>query len=147
MKWLRRAWQRHGFELSLVLAIAIIIAAGVLLHAACVSDNHDYKTPAVGSTSVGTVADCQSVQGRYKPCGWVYYFPAVELEFCLIWDDRSQVLGYPVKMLNAARSLYGDCELAKDPRFNGVPLCYYQCPSAKGCNATGGCFCLEETPP
>lgn len=108
-------------------------------------DGGDYATPAVGGLGAATVLDCQSVRGRYEPCGWVYYFPSVELEFCLIWDDRAQVLGYPVKMINAARSLYGDCEKSTHTRFAGSPVCRYTCPPERGCNATGSCFCLDET--
>lgn len=118
--------------------------AAVAFAVGCTFSEPDYRDPSVGSLGVATVLRCQSIQGRYDPCGWVYFFPSIDAELCIIWDDRSLVLGYGKSLLLAARSLYGDCEKATDVRFAGVPVCKYQCPGATGCNATGGCFCLDE---
>lgn len=97
----------------------------------------DYKEPAVGLTGVGGVEQCR--QFVQYPCGWVYWFEGADIEFCLPWDDRAEI----PKLRETAESLYGNSELSRDSRFSGTPLCYYQCPSASGCNASGGCFCLE----
>jgi hypothetical protein len=106
----------------------------VLLAAACA----DYVEPATGLTAAGAVEQCR--QNPLLPCGWVYQ--CGECELCLPWEDRSEI----PKLLETAESIYGGCERSRDPRFSGTPLCHYQCPSATGCNATDGCFCLEPAP-
>ncbi len=125
-----------------VLVVSLFGAACLFAMVSCdLPSGTDYAEPSKGAIAVGTVDACN--RNRYEPCGWVYYFPGADLELCVIWDDRALVLGHPPKLIKAAQSLYGDCELATHERFSGVPLCKYQCPSAKGCNATGGCFCLD----
>ena len=99
----------------------------------------DYRDPGVGTLGLAGVEQCKQLPDL--PCGWVYHCDA-DVEYCLPWADRAEI----PKLKEALESLYGRCELSADPRFSGVPLCRYQCPSAKGCNAYQGCFCLEETP-
>lgn len=121
-----------------------LLAALLLCLAACVTAE-DYKDPAVGGTALSAVEYCRA--NPELTCGWVYSFQDGAIEFCLPWEDRSPIY----KLRETAESLYGTSELARDPRFHGVPLCYWQCPPPpKGCNAKtvpiGGCFCLTEAP-
>lgn len=107
----------------------------VWLLVGCVSD---YKDPATGITAAGGVELCR--QNPLLPCGWVY--ECSDHEFCLPWDDRSEI----PKLRQMAESLYGGCEISRDPRFAGTPLCRYTCPPETGCNSHDGCFCLEPAP-
>lgn len=102
----------------------------------------DYKESGTGFSAAAAVAQCEA--DRALPCGWVFWFDGPQIEFCIVWEDR--IGPYPVKLRESAESLYGSSELSRDPRFGGTPICYYQCPSARGCNSTGGCFCLEGAP-
>jgi len=76
------------------------------------------------------------------PCGWVYWVSGAATEYCLPWQDRAEI----PHMLEMAESLYGKASLAVDPRFGGVPLCWYRCAPGSGCNALSGCLCFEESP-
>lgn len=107
----------------------------VLLVASCTAD---YKTPAVGASAAAAVEMCRN--NVDLPCGWVYQ--CGEFELCLPWEDRAEI----PKLRETAESLYGQCSLSTDARFAGTPICWYQCPSARGCNAMSGCFCLEPAP-
>lgn len=81
-------------------------------------------------------------------CELVYAFPQTfdtnplgAVEMCVRKDD-----------LAIAEALLGPGDISPDPRFDtwkalGVqPVCWYQCPTAKGCNAYNGCFCPDTTP-
>jgi hypothetical protein len=103
---------------------------------ACALTPGDYKEPTTGLTGTGGVEQCRA--NPLLPCGWVYQCGR-ETELCIPWQDRAQI----PKLREMAESLYGTCSLSEHPRFAGVPLCYYQCPSAQGCNAFNGCFCLD----
>lgn len=76
--------------------------------------------------------DCQRVYAFEAPAD----NPLGRVEMCVHADH-----------LALAEALYGAYELSPDPRFApyaalGVePVCWWQCPTAKGCNAYGGCFC------
>lgn len=107
----------------------------LVLLAACAED---YYTPGVGLTAAGGVQQCRD--NPYLPCGWVYQ--CGEAELCLPWEDRSPFYKYQ----QTVESLYGQCELSQHERFAGTPLCYWQCPSSRGCNAFSGCACLEPAP-
>jgi hypothetical protein len=115
----------------------VLGAVAFRLLTGCVTAD-DYKEPAVGITALGGVEQCR--QNPTLPCGWVYQ--CREVEICLPWVDRAEI----PKLREMAESLYGDCELSRDPRFAGTPLCRYVCPSERGCNARNGCWCLEPAP-
>ena len=74
-------------------------------------------------------------------CGKVYEFetpadnPLGLVELCVIEKD-----------LAAASRIYGRARLSTDSRFDEGNLCVWQCPSAKGCNSYGGCFCEVGVP-
>jgi hypothetical protein len=116
--------------------------AALLMLAACTFDVPSYKEPAAGAGGAGAVELCRT--NPLLPCGWVYWC-GDSIELCLPWDDRAEI----PHIKETAESIYGNCELSRDPRFNGTPLCKYQCPpTGPGCNALspGGCFCLDEAP-
>jgi hypothetical protein len=75
-------------------------------------------------------------------CARVYAYetpadnPLGQVEMCTRAED-----------LASATAMYGAAELSPDARFDqwrllGVePICWWQCPSAKGCNSYTGCWC------
>ena len=65
------------------------------------------------------------------PCGHVWTCTGAG-EIC-IDDDHG--------LIERAEWTYGTCELSTADRFNGHPICLWQCPSDARCNATDGCFC------
>lgn len=122
---------------------------GALLFGCALPEGGDYKTAGVGNQAHALIESCR--QDRYQPCGWVRACPSVErdnelgvLEVCVVWPDR--IGPYPVGLEQSLSSLYGDCPLSWHERFKGTPVCRYQCPSAMGCNAFDGCFCLDSAP-
>lgn len=122
------------------------VSIALAIVACSLPDGGDYKTAGVGNQAQAALQKCK--EDRHEPCGWVRACPNVPreneigaLEQCVLWPDR--IGPYPVGLDRAFASLYGDCELSWHERFAGTPLCRYQCPSAMGCNAFDGCFCLD----
>lgn len=117
----------------------------LLALAACSLTPGDYRDPLVGGQAAAAVEQCKA--DRYQPCGWVRAYVDVErdnplgvLELCVPWPDR---IGPPVGIERAMESLWGESVPSWDERFAGTPLCRWQCPTTKGCNAYDGCACLD----
>jgi hypothetical protein len=81
------------------------------------------------------------------PCGKVYEFdvhaenPLGLLELCVPWllhPDRPT--------LAQAEAEFGPSRLSTDSRFASANLCWWQCPTMRGCNSYSGCYCPRELP-
>ena len=77
------------------------------------------------------------------PCGKVYQFdipvenPLGLLELCVPLPTTD-----PLRpTLAQAEAEFGPATLSTDPRFNGANLCWWACPSMRGCNSYSGCYC------
>jgi len=92
----------------------------------------DIKPPVTPGIELGE-AYCAAYN---LPCGHVYQFAAAaenplgHVEMCVLDAE-----------IESAEQVYGEATLSTDPRFDGGNLCLWQCPSAKMCNAYGGCWC------
>lgn len=122
----------------------------MLLVVACTTE--DAFEGATGETPAEFIE--RQCREQHVTCARVYAFtqpadnPLGRVELCVRAED-----------LELAESLYGGpAELSPDPRFEqwkllGVePVCWWQCPPMRGCNAYGGggdiksCFCPEAVP-
>lgn len=79
-------------------------------------------------------------------CGKVYAFPSGPaqenpigiLELCVPWPDGIDPLR---PTLAQAEAEFGPSILSPDPRFASANLCWWQCPTMRGCNSYSGCYC------
>lgn len=126
-----------------LLVFAVVMSISYLLVGCTTEDAFEAST---GETPAEFIE--RQCKENMLDCERVYAFeayadnPLGRVELCVRKDD-----------LGIAEGLYGASELSPDPRFDqwkllGVePVCWWQCPSMKGCNAYGGavgqgsCFC------
>lgn len=112
--------------------LGAIAFAAISAQLGCAVD--DVKPPKTPGVLVGE----QYCKAYGLSCGKVYQFEA----------PASNELGHVEKcvtdeLLALAVARYGAAQLSTHERFDQGNLCYWQCPSAKGCNAFDGCLCGE----
>jgi hypothetical protein len=115
-EWTMFVW---GVANGLVLMALVLLLA---LQCGCATDVSAPKTP-------GVLVGEQYCDALGLPCGHVYEFVS-GAELCVL-DE----------LLAEAEAAHGESRLSTHERFDDGNLCYWQCPTAKGCNAFSGCFC------
>lgn len=136
----RNIWDELLFLATCLLVVFSIVV--LLMGCTSVVEPEDVVDP----TDLVGIAEQYCKSDPTLTCGKVYQFNEVPaenplglLEMCVTWPDHPDR-----PSLAQAETEFGPSMLSTDPRFENANLCWWQCPTARGCNSYSGCYCWPE---
>lgn len=141
-------WRRFRFMVSFYWFDLLVIAGGIGIIAlltslmGCITKVVEPEDVVEPDDLVG-LAESYCKTDPTLTCGKVYGFPERPeennigmMELCVPWPDSTER-----PTLAQAEAELGPSILSPDPRFASANLCWWQCPSMRGCNSYSGCYC------